>query len=343
MLSDRQVRALKPGKDKMLSDGGGLYIRVSPTGSKTFLYRSRTGGRARYITFGSYPDLTLSEARLKVSELQGKAIGILTVQHTVDEYLKSIDYQHPEQVRQRLTKDITPKLGKKRLSAVTQKDISDALQDIVDRGSPVSANRTLADVKHVFNFAYEKGWIRDNPAIRITRKVVGGREKTRDIVLTDDELKNLLKELKSDRWEIKTRVGLALCLITGQRASECLGIKEEVSKVWWTLPKHRTKSKLSDHKIYLVPFARYLARHAEQCDHRTLSRALKRAGMRYTPHDLRRTMATRLSDLGVAPHVIEKMLHHRMEGVMAVYNRAEYLPERKEAWQQWASHLKTLR
>ncbi len=51
--------------------------------------------------------------------------------------------------------------------------------------------------------------------------------------------------------------------------------------------------------------------------------------MRYTPHDLRRTMATRLSDLGVMPHVIEKMLNHQMEGVMAVYNRAEYLEERK--------------
>jgi Arm DNA-binding domain len=49
MLSDRQVGALKPGKDKMLSNGEGLYIRVSPAGSKTFLYRSRTGGRARYI------------------------------------------------------------------------------------------------------------------------------------------------------------------------------------------------------------------------------------------------------------------------------------------------------
>ncbi len=343
MLSDRQVRALRPLRtDKMLSDGGGLYIRVSPTGAKTFIYRTREGGTARYATLGTYPELSLVEARKKASEIQGKAIGIVTVQHAVDQYLNHIDFEHPEQVRQRLTKDITPTLGKKRLSSVTSKDLSDALQVIVDRGSPVSANRTLADVKHVFNFSYEKGWVRENPALRITRKVVGGKEKTRDIVLTDDELKNLLKELKSDRWEIKTRVGLALCLITGQRASECLGIKEEVSKDWWTLPKHRTKSKLSDHKIYLVPFARYLARHAEQCDHRTLSRALKRAGMRYTPHDLRRTMATRLSDLGVAPHVIEKMLHHQMEGVMAVYNRAEYLSERKEAWQQWASYLKTL-
>lgn len=345
MLSDKQVKALKAtGKDVMRADGGGLYVRVSVHGTKTFVYRKRENGVARYLTLGEYPHIGLAEARTKVSLLQGKAIGIVTVQEAVDAYLGHIEgeYEHPEQVRRRLESDIVPVLGNRRLDSVTTKDLSDALQMIVDRGSPVAANRTLADVKHVFNFAYEKGWVRENPTNRITRKVVGGKEKTRDIVLTDDEIRLLLKELKSDRWEKKTRAGLALCLLTGQRASECLGMKGEVRGAWWTIPKSRTKSKLSDHKIYLVPLARYVGRHVEQCDHRTLSRALNRAKMRYTPHDLRRTMATKLSDLGVAPHVIEKMLHHQMEGVMAIYNRAEYLPEKKEAWQLWYTHLKKL-
>lgn len=56
---------------------------------------------------------------------------------------------------------------------------------------------------------------------------------------------------------------------------------------------------------------------------------------RFTPHDLRRTAATRMADIPVHAHVIEKVLNHRMKGVMAVYNYADYLPERQRALADW--------
>jgi integrase len=59
----------------------------------------------------------------------------------------------------------------------------------------------------------------------------------------------------------------------------------------------------------------------------------------FRPHDLRRTCATRLNTLGVLPHVAEKILNHTMQGVMAVYNRADYEAERIEAMQRWADEL----
>jgi integrase len=59
----------------------------------------------------------------------------------------------------------------------------------------------------------------------------------------------------------------------------------------------------------------------------------------WTPHDLRRTFSTRLGDLGVAPHVIERMLNHTAEGVAAIYNRAELLEERIAATRLWAAKL----
>jgi len=59
----------------------------------------------------------------------------------------------------------------------------------------------------------------------------------------------------------------------------------------------------------------------------------------FRPHDLRRTCATRLNTLGVLPHIAEKILNHTMQGVMAVYNRAEYEAERIEAMQRWADEL----
>jgi integrase len=59
----------------------------------------------------------------------------------------------------------------------------------------------------------------------------------------------------------------------------------------------------------------------------------------WTPHDLRRTFSTRLGDLGVAPHVIEKLLNHTAEGMAAIYNRAELLEERIAATKLWAAEL----
>jgi integrase len=65
----------------------------------------------------------------------------------------------------------------------------------------------------------------------------------------------------------------------------------------------------------------------------------KIAAPAFTPHDLRRTAATRLNTLGVMPHVVEKILNHTMQGVMATYNRAEYERERIDAMQRWADEL----
>lgn len=62
----------------------------------------------------------------------------------------------------------------------------------------------------------------------------------------------------------------------------------------------------------------------------------------FTPHDLRRTVVTRLSDLGIAPHIIEKIVNHKMTGVMGIYNRSEYLPESQKAIELWNRYLQDL-
>jgi integrase len=341
MLSDKQVRALKSvGKDKVIADGGGLYLRVSKHGTKTFVLRTRVGGNARYLTLGEYPALSLADARTKVGEIGG--LTNITLGFAVKEYISHIEreYEDPAQVKRRLEADIVPKLGAKRLSSVSQADVTAALQEIVDRGSPVAANRTLADVKHVFQYAYGKGWVRNDPTVRITRKVTGGKEKSRDVVVTDKEVKELVEEMRKDRFELRTRVAVLVLLLTGQRASEVLGFsKNEVQGVWWTIPKERTKNG-KEHKVYLTRPVRWLlAQSSLGGDHRTLSKAFRRMKLRYTPHDLRRLLSTRLSDKGTSPHIVEKMLNHQMEGVMSVYNHAEYLPERRTAWRLWTRHV----
>ena len=346
MLSDRQVKALK-GENRMVGDGGGLYVRLSRFGTKSFVYRTKKGGATRYATLGEYPNLSLAQARAEAQKLQGKAIGDYDVAYAVAEYLKHIknEFEHPEQVEERLARDILPAMGEKRLSLITTKDLTDALQKIVDRGAPIAANRTLADVRHVFQYAFEKGWVANDVSERITRKVVGGSEASREIVLTDNEICELIEVMKTDRFEVKTRIAVLLLLVTGQRSSEILGIRrDEVDGRWWTIPGERTKNK-KPQKVYLTHIALWLFKQVNFSlggDHRTLSRAFSRMKVRYIPRDLRRTMATKLSENAVAPHVVEKMLNHQMEGVMAVYNRAEYIDERKAAWRLWARYIERL-
>ena len=70
--------------------------------------------------------------------------------------------------------------------------------------------------------------------------------------------------------------------------------------------------------------------------------AKKGIDLAFTPHDLRRTFSTRLNAMGIAPHIVERMLNHKFQGVMAVYNRAEYTNERREAAARWAAEVERL-
>lgn len=349
MLTDRQIKTLKAtGKDQLIADGGGLYLRVMVTGNKVFLYRSTKLGKTKWTTLGKYPDLPLAEARKRAEELKSAGSPTaMTVSDAVVQFMVHVRkaYKRPEQIEARFERDIIPTIGKRKLQSVTRSDVNEVLQSIVDRNSPVAANRTLADVKHLFAYCSEKGWIPSNPTAGITRRVVGGREKAKDRTLSFDEIKQFIHVLYTGRYADLTKVALGVLMLTGQRPSEVLGFSDsELRGVWWIIPKERTKSG-REQKVYVSPQVRALLRRWEDnsYDHRTLDRAVKRMGLGFTPHDLRRTMATRLADLGVMPHVIEKMLNHQMEGVMAVYNHAEYLPERQAAWRMWGVTLAKLR
>lgn len=354
MLSDRAIRALKPAsKHQFIADGNGLYLRVQPTGAKTWMYRSRVGGTARWITIGNYPTLSLLNARRKVLDLAGSQLPEnVTFEFAYDEYFKRIAsrYERPEIIEQRVKANLLPSLRTRALGGITRAELTSVLHAIVDRGSPVMANRTLADVKHIFEYAVSRGWLNENPAERITRKIIGGKEGSRDVTLSFDAIQAFLKLLLEDfhgkrGMHVTTVAGLYLCLLTGQRASEVLWvISNWAGERLITVPCTKMNR---PHKIHLSRQARATIRLLSGTkppnDHRVMSHALRRLSAEFTPHDLRRTMATRLSDLGVAPHVIEKMLNHQMTGVMAVYNRAEYLDEREAAWVLWGRKIAELR
>lgn len=355
MYNERWLRTVRVAKEQFFAIGDNLYVRVTPRGRRSFYFRTQAGGRTRWKVLGTYPAMSLLEARTQASQAAQTGALAFNVGQAYEEFLLYLKrtYASWEEIDRRIRKDVLPELGQKPLDQVTKRDCADTLQKIVDRGAKVAANRTMADLKHFFEYCTDRDWIKGSPAAGIRRRFVGGRETSRQRALSMEELAKLIPELVADRFHLETRLALGLILVTGQRPSEVLGYEEGERKgCWWTIPAERTKPK-REQKVYLSPQARHLFKLAVQhlgkkpftCDHRTLSKAVRRLKwpVRFTPHDLRRTMATRLADLGVLPHVVEKMLNHLMEGPMAVYNRAEYLPERRAAWRLWGRTLSQLR
>jgi len=368
VLTETKIKQLKAGgKDQFVSDIGGLYMRVATSGRKTFMVRQQQDGKSRWRTLGAYPEMTLVNARAKVSVLAEVAPDVIATidakakAPTVHEVYRGFDKHHianhtnPWESRGRFRLDILPAIGKMDISDVTRKDLFRVIQPILDRGSKYSANRTLSDLKLLFQFAVERGYIENDPAERITRKSCGGRETPRSRVLSFDELEaflhGLLDDLHGKRgMHVTTIAALYLCLLTAQRASEVLWImanwqprQTSIVVPGWVAGNKGGR----DNMVHLVPAARAALKLLNGLpipnDHRVLSHALRRIEATFTPHDLRRTLATRLSDLGVEPYIIEKILNHRMLGVMAVYNHATYLPGRKAALDLWGRKVSELR
>ncbi|WP_240074268.1 tyrosine-type recombinase/integrase [Cupriavidus taiwanensis] len=264
--------------------------------------------------------------------------------------------------------DVLSVIGNLQVAEVTARHISQVIDKVVDRGAMVKANRVLSVMRTMFTYAQEHGFIQGNPVV-MSRKGAGGREKARRRVLSPAEIKTVWRVLDTRQgwmnWQ--TKCALKMVLITAQRPGECAGMQWEhvdMEKGIWTLPADFVKAD-RDHLVHLSQHALAILRYAQQrtgdkrhvfssvrhdSDHVTpeaLTRAVAemlKAGefgamKHWTPHDLRRTASTGMANAGIYPHITEKILNHRMKGVLAVYNHGEYLPERRAAMELWGRLL----
>jgi len=343
VLSDRFIRNAKPGK---YADEEGLYLKVYSTGKRSFIVRTRTDGKDKITTIGTYPQMGLAVARETLHRMKGVGYDIPTSTFNAfeiyyEKYLVN-EYKRPEITLRYFMNDVLPEVGKQPLHQLTRAMLTNMLQKIVDRGSPVHANRVLSSTKKFLEYCEQHGWISDNPLERVKRKVIGGKETARTRTLSFDELADFFDLLYGENnMSPGTRWTLYFILLTGTRASEALHC---LSHRTLEIPPEVGKTRA--HRIPSTPYTRAALKLAPSelpRDHRVLSHALRRLQQTYTPHDLRRTFASRLADIGVMPHVIEKLLNHKMEGVMAVYNRAEYWPERVAAQKMWGLRLSAIR
>ena len=350
----------------------GLALRVSYGGAKSWSYFFRLGGRLRRMTLGTYPALSLAEARDAWREARrsvargidpiaaARSPAASTAQNfaaVAELWLQrdQADKKSFDAVRGVVRRELLPAWGHRPITDIRRADILELTDGIVDRGAPTMAKRVHAYVHRLFRWCVGRGILEVNPAADLPRP--GPKEKARERVLSDDELVAVWRAAAQLPW---AGAATQLLILTGARRSEIGDLRwSEIDGDTIRLPGTRTKSGLP-HNIPLSAPARALLEQApriEGCEFvfsptgrgplNSWGKAKRRIDLdaeiaAWRLHDLRRTVATGLQKLGVGLQVIESALGHvsgSRAGIVGVYQRHSFDAEKRAALEAWGAHV----
>lgn len=267
--------------------------------------------------------------------------------------------------RRLVEKDVLPFWEKMKVTDIRRRDAVLLLDKVKER-APITANRLQGVLVRMFNFAAERGVVDFSPLAGMRR----GKENSRSRVLTDDEIKKLWNCLDLERVDIDiyriTKLALKTILLTGQRPGEVAGMTwEQFDGEWWIIPADQRKNNM-ENRVPVLPImaeiietarvysgdSRYVFRSSHNEAMPLTVGAMAKAVLRhrvemeiserFTPHDLRRTLRTRLAELGISDIVAECILGHKLQGIIAVYNRHTYDTEKRQALAAWEKHLRKI-
>jgi len=396
-MTDVGIRKLKPRAERYeeWEDGRtGLGVRVTPKGRKSFVFMYWRDGKARRMTLGVYGKgpgkISLSDANLRRAEArkaldEGRDPGADTVEanraerdaETVADLAEMylVKWARPNKRsadadERILRKELIPSLGRRKAKDIVRRDIIELLDGIVERGSPVMANRVLTCVRRVFSWAVERDILGASPCVSIKAPA---REKPRDRTLSDSEIHTFWRGLDNARITEGVRLALKFLLVTAQRRGEVAAAEwtefDRDAGVW-TIPAIKVKNSVR-HVVPLAPQAldlldaieaispeaeadalpsRFLFPSpvgdkpvaAEAVSH-ALKKNLDHIGVEnVTPHDLRRTATTAMAAMGVDRTVLEKVLNHADGGVIGRYDTHSYIPEKRAALERWGRRLQEI-
>jgi integrase len=295
-----------------------------------------------------------------------------TLQGIMDEYLNDSDRRKRpktmEGERHFITRFLLPHFGDRAFADFRRAEIVAFIEKVGAESGPISANRAHATLRQILSFAVRRGLIDANPALSIPRVFPEG---SRERILSPQELAILWKYLESIRlgqsagMTPPVSIALQFCLLTLQRSGEVVGIRRDEVQ-WedkvWIIPADRMKGK-RPHAVPLSALALERLRDAfaisrtdiafpgrdgrVPLEQKRLSRAMARACAQLNipsagPHDLRRTGRTMLTSerIGVSYETAERVIAHLVgSAVSRVYDRNQYLGEKRAAVETWAREL----
>jgi integrase len=370
-LTAMAVEKLKP-KDKRFdafdATVRGLGIRIAVSGTKTWFVMKRVNGRMVRSSVGRYPSLSLNDARRRavdvISRMEDgtlpRAEDANRFDQVFEEWLKRDQggNRRRRSVELALRKHACPAFKDMMVDTIRKADIIRLLDNITDNGAPIQANRVLAYLRRLFNWCVERDIITSTPVLGVKPPA---REHSRDRVLSHQELQDVWAG--ADKMDYPFGPMIKLLILTGQRLNEvAMAPYDEfyIDKAIWSLPGSRTKNGHA-HNVHLPPLAIEIIGNLPKIDGSDwlftttgttpisgFGKAKRRLDKlsntsNWTFHDLRRSFATHVTEtLGCSPVVVDKILNHvsgSVKGVAAVYQRGEYLEERKKTLEKWELFL----
>jgi integrase len=353
----------------------GLALRLSYGGTKSWTYFFTLEGRVQRMTLGTYPAMSLAEARdawrearkqvdrgIEPARAQQKAAAAMGFPEVVADWLKWDQADNKAsslyQVTRIVEADLLPAWSGKRIDEIGKRDVLDLLDAIKERGALSKARKTFAHLNRFFNWCVQRDIIATSPMTAIERPAGAA---PRERLLSDTELVAV--------WRAAGELGpfgaiTRLLILTGSRLNEVAQLKwAEVEGDAIKLAGERTKNK----KPHIVPLSAPAKRLLDDvvpvhgCNfvfttngqkpisslNRAKAQLDKASGVfAWRLHDIRRTVVTGMIEkVGEAPHIVEAVVNHisgHKAGVAGVYNKATYAAEKREALTAWGEHVMAL-
>jgi integrase len=363
----------------------GLAVRIAPSGVKTWdlAYRIRGTSKMRRLSLGRTTDVSLERARERANELTSAARGghdligeegeardaatsRITVGSLINLYLRRRvvgRLRTAESIESRLKRTLAPIL-QRYAADICRRDIREILDNIVDQGKGREAEKRRQVCTAMFRWALSQDIVGADPTAGLTPY---DRGAPRDRVLTVEEIELVWKWLESDALSLEAADILKLELLLGARCGEISGLRvEEIDRQkWtWTLPPSRSKngrqrvtpilgvaheileqrlSSVEKGPVFLLDKGVVVT--SAHIGHYLLTRRTTLPIAVFTSHDLRRTFATMLAEMGIALDLVAAIVGHESGGkdtrtLVRHYVHTDMLDRKAHALKAWDDRLK---
>jgi len=275
-FTDTEIRKAK-SKDKAyrMSDGGGLYLWLTPAGGKLWRWKYRHNGEEKLMSFGKYPDVSLALARERRNDAR-KLLAAGTdpmVQRKADKVAIENSFRsiaslwlehwqhgksprHVDSTKRRLTANILPSLGARPIAEIEAPELVAMTKAIEQRGARDIAKRALETTGQIFRYGIAHGYARRNPASEIRPgDILRSTRKTNYARINAKELPALLRAIEVYPGTHVTRLALKLMALTFVRTSELIAAKWvefDMEAARWDIPADRMKMRTP----HIVPLAK---------------------------------------------------------------------------------------
>jgi len=315
----------------------------------------------------------------KAKEQKTRRVAAPTFKDLLDEFWKMELSKSPtaKERKRLIEKDALPEWMKTKVTEIRRRDAVLLLDKVRER-APVGANRLQGVLVRMFNFAAERGMIDFSPLTGMRRGKEKSRSRVLTDEEIKKLWNALTIENNDIDIFHPTKLALKAILLTGQRPGEVASMRRnDIKDNIWIVPAEDRKNG-EENQIPILPMMAEILEQAKKYSYNSqyvftspmsplyihkkkdkakpkdedlplnrlaLSRALQRhipemeITEQFTPHDLRRTLRTRLAEIGVSDIVAERVLGHKLQGIMAVYNRHSYDTEKRQALAAWEKRL----